>query len=190
MLIKETQLEGLYIINVPVYKDERGCLFESYTKRKYDAVPGIKIHEFNHEIISISNENVFRGFHFQKEPYEQGKLCQVLHGWATDIVVDIRPDSKTYKQVEKIKLGSDIVDGFKKQLWIPSGFAHGFLSHTNNTIFHYKCTQLRIPSAERTINVKEFSFELGFRLDELIMSERDKNGITLKEYEREQNEKV
>jgi len=188
MIVKKTEFEGLFVVLTPVYKDERGYLFECYTKGEYSDIPDFKKYNFVHELVSVSQKNVFRGLHLQEGLFGQGKLAQVLNGEVIDVVVDLRKDSKTYGQHYMTALNNEVQDGYQRQLWIPPGFAHGFLSLYDNTIFHYKCTFPRIPKAERTINVNEFDFDWFF--GSCIMSDKDKSGITLKEYEREQNEKI
>ena len=178
MIIKKTEFDGLFVILTRIHKDERGYLFESYAKNHND-IPGIRLYHFNHEIVSVSNKNVFRGLHFQTQPDSQGKLVQVLSGEVLDVVVDIRKSSKTFGAYYMTALNNEVHEGYQRQLWIPPGFAHGFLSLTDDTVFHYKCTQPREASAERILSIKEFDF--GWNYDELIMSEKDKNGITLGE---------
>jgi dTDP-4-dehydrorhamnose 3,5-epimerase len=183
MIIKKTEFEGLFVILTPVYKDARGYLFECYTVEKHNEIPNIKKYNFIHELVSVSQQNVFRGLHLQVEPYGQGKLAQVLNGEVLDIVVDLRKESITYGQYYITALNNEVHEGYQRQLWIPPGFAHGFLSLCDNTVFHYKCTFPRIPKAERTISINEF--ELGWDFDSFIMSDKDKEGMTLEEFEGE-----
>jgi dTDP-4-dehydrorhamnose 3,5-epimerase len=191
MIIKKTEFEGLYVILTRIHKDERGYLFESYTREEYHKnIPELILHNFDHELVSVSQKDIFRGLHLQIEPYGQGKLCQVLNGEVIDVVVDLRKGSKKYGQYYMAALNNEIHEGYQRQLWIPPGFAHGFLSLQDNTVFHYKCTFPRIPKAERTLHVGDADLKLPWKFKDFIMSEKDKNGMSLIEYEREQNEEI
>lgn len=126
---KGLEFKGLQIITPCVYDDSRGEFFESYNDKHY-----IFDKEFVQDNISISNKNVMRGLHFQnKKP--QAKLVECLNGTIIDFVVDLRNDSQTFGEYFKVELS----DKNHKQLYIPRGFAHGFITFTDNTVFHYKC---------------------------------------------------
>jgi dTDP-4-dehydrorhamnose 3,5-epimerase len=171
--IIKTPIEGLVIVYSDAFKDDRGHLFESYTA-EYKGVVGPDI-SFTHEVVSVSHKDVFRGMHFQIPPFEQGKLVQVLRGSVIDFILDIRPDSKTFGEYYSIILSGHLDHDRNKQVWIPPGVAHGFLSNEYDTVFHYKCTKPRTPTAERTIKFWNIS-------DNWLVSEKDKNAITLEEY--------
>src|SRR5690606_32011166 len=96
---------------------------------------------------SLSHRNVLRGLHLQLQPHAQGKLVHVVRGRVMDVVVDVRPESATYGQHYKVELDGES----KRMLWIPEGFAHGFVSLADGTIFTYKCTRAYDNSSERTI---------------------------------------
>lgn len=190
MIVKKTEFDGLYVILAPIYKDNRGYLFESYTKQKYCDIPGMMLCQFDHELISVSNKDVFRGLHFQEMPHGQGKLCQVLHGEVIDVVVDIRKGSKTFGAYYITTLNNEVHEGYQRQLWIPPGFAHGFLSLHDDTVFHYKCTYPQVLSAERIIHVGDADLKLPWNFNEFIMSEKDKKGMSFKEFKEKINEKI
>ncbi len=141
MNIQQTEIEGLVVIEPSVFEDERGYFFETFSASKYilpDALPFVQDNE------AKSNKGVLRGLHFQKGNAAQGKLVRVVAGSVYDVAVDIRPDSLTYGLWYGIVLsGSN-----KKQLWVPRGFAHGYLVLEDNTIFSYKCDNYYHKEAE------------------------------------------
>ncbi len=136
MKITKTKIEGLLIIEPDIFGDDRGFFVETYNKERY-IENGIDV-DFVQDNLSKSVKGVLRGLHFQKEPYAQGKLVQVVSGSVLDVAVDIRHGSETFGKWESIKLTGDN----KKQFWIPQGFAHGFVALEDDTIFSYKCTNL------------------------------------------------
>ena len=132
MKILETSLSGVLIIEPKVYSDGRGFFLESWNKRLFDKIVGRSI-DFCQDNHSQSSQNVLRGLHYQyKNP--QSKLIRVIKGSVLDVVVDIRKSSQTFGKHLKIILSEEN----KKQLWIPEGFAHGFLTLTENVDFLYK----------------------------------------------------
>ena len=134
MNFKETMIDGLLIISPNVFSDERGYFMESFNKRIIADFIGN--YEFIQDNQSLSGKGVIRGLHFQNPPFHQGKLVRVIKGAVNDVVVDIRKNSSTYGHVFKIKL----TESNFKMLWIPPGFAHGFETLEENTIFAYKVT--------------------------------------------------
>jgi dTDP-4-dehydrorhamnose 3,5-epimerase len=140
----KTHLDGLLVIEPRVFEDSRGFFFESFNHKKFEEyVPNIQFFQDNH---SKSNKGVLRGLHYQIQ-HTQGKLVRVVQGSVFDVAVDIRKSSPTFGQWFGIELsGSN-----KKQLWIPTGFAHGFLTLEDNTEFLYKTTDFYHPDFERSI---------------------------------------
>ncbi|HFO3477547.1 TPA: dTDP-4-dehydrorhamnose 3,5-epimerase, partial [Escherichia coli] len=140
MKIANTKLDGLLVIEPTVYEDERGFFYESYNEKKFMETIGasIKFVQDNH---SKSSKGVLRGLHFQKNPYEQGKLVRCIRGEVYDVAVDIRKDSPTFGQW----FGVNLSDENKKQLWIPEGFAHGFITLSDVAEFVYKTTNYYAP---------------------------------------------
>lgn len=132
MQITKTPLEGLLIIEPRVWKDSRGYFYESYNAKTY-AEAGIDV-TFVQDNQSFSQKGALRGLHAQSMPFEQGKLVRVLQGMVVDVAVDIRKDSPTYGQHFTIELSEEN----HKQLWVPPGFLHGFLTLEDQTIFTYK----------------------------------------------------
>ncbi|HEX5111579.1 MAG TPA: dTDP-4-dehydrorhamnose 3,5-epimerase [Saprospiraceae bacterium] len=141
MKIIETEIQGLLIIEPDVFKDSRGYFQETYVTTKYlfpDAVTFVQDNE------AKSDLGVLRGLHFQKGEAAQGKLVRVVTGSVYDVAVDLRPDSETYG----IPYGIELTGENKKQLWIPRGFAHGYLVLEDDTIFSYKCDNYYNKGAE------------------------------------------
>ena len=135
MEIIKTPLEGLLIVKPDVFEDDRGYFFESYNRNAFLA-QGIAV-DFVQDNESRSKKGVLRGLHFQNPPHAQGKLVRVMRGSVLDVAVDIRKKSPTYGKWSSIMLSGQN----KWMYWIPAGFAHGFLTLEDDTIFFYKCTQ-------------------------------------------------
>jgi len=136
MIVHKTTIDGLVIIEPRVFEDSRGYFYESYNKKIFKEL-GINI-DFIQDNQSFSNKGTLRGLHFQKEPYAQDKLVRVIKGSVLDVAVDLRKESPTYGKWESIILSEDN----KLMFLIPKGFAHGFITLENNTIFQYKCSNV------------------------------------------------
>lgn len=168
MKVTSLKIPDVKIIEPDVFEDQRGFFYESFNQQKFNEAIGENI-AFVQDNHSISKKGVLRGLHYQKAPYEQGKLVRVITGEVFDVAVDIRRDSPTYGQwVSEILSGEN-----KKQLWIPEGFAHGFLSLEDDTVFSYKVTNYYSCNHEVSINpfLKEFSITWP-RL-EYLLSDKD-----------------
>lgn len=145
------ELPDIVIIEPAVYRDERGWFMETFNQRKFEdglsglglPVPGLFVQDNQ----SLSEKSVLRGLHYQLEPFAQGKLVSVCRGAAFDVAVDIRAGSPTFGRW----FGMELNEANKTMLWIPAGFAHGFLSLEDNTIFSYKTTQFYNRESERSI---------------------------------------
>ncbi len=162
-------IEGPLVIQPKVFGDHRGYFFESYSDRDF-AKAGINPN-FVQDNQSLSNKGVLRGLHFQKPPFEQGKLVRVITGAVQDVIVDIRKNSPTYGNSFSIELTEEN----KTMLWIPPGFAHGFCTLEDNTIFSYKCTELYHPEVEDGLFYMDDAFDISWRLDNVQLSEKDKH---------------
>ncbi len=181
----DTFIDGLKVIEMDVYGDERGFFVEEYSKERYEKL--LENVEFVQDNVSKSAKGVLRGLHFQKEPYAQGKLVSVKFGRVFDVAVDLRPSSKTYGEYFSIELSEPVFDGDKwswTQFYIPDGFAHGFLSLEDNTIFSYKCTNYYAPDYDAGImwNDKDVAIEWPKMDIEYNISEKDKKHPTIKEF--------
>ncbi|MCC6186644.1 MAG: dTDP-4-dehydrorhamnose 3,5-epimerase, partial [Chitinophagaceae bacterium] len=134
MNVITTPFEGLLIIEPRVFGDDRGYFFESFNEQVFEAATGFK-NKFVQDNQARSVKNVLRGLHYQNEPIAQTKLLRCLQGSIWDVVVDLRKDSKTYKQWYGIELS----DENKRQFLVPKGFAHGYSVLTDTAEVFYKC---------------------------------------------------
>jgi dTDP-4-dehydrorhamnose 3,5-epimerase len=178
MDFENTYINGLVILTPKVFTDERGCFFESYNKKSFNEAGIDK--EFVQDNESHSTRGTLRGLHFQKGASAQGKLVRVIHGNVLDVAVDIRPDSETFGRYISLELSKEN----KKMLFVPRGFAHGFVCLSEEAILQYKCDNFYDKSAESGINFADpqLSIEWPIPLDELTINERDKNFQTLENY--------
>lgn len=172
----KTPLEGLVEIHPKVFGDDRGYFLETYNDLKFKAA-GLNC-SFVQDNQSKSAKGVLRGLHFQKPPYAQGKLVSVVQGKVLDVVVDIRSYSKTYGQSFQLELNSER----KNMLYVPPGFAHGFLTLEDETIFTYKCTCNYHPESEETILWNDTDLAINWGIENPIISEKDKNGLEFRNF--------
>jgi dTDP-4-dehydrorhamnose 3,5-epimerase len=175
--IEEKEIKGLIEIFPKVFGDQRGFFLETFNESRYNEV--LKNVQFVQDNFSSSNKGVLRGLHFQKPPYSQGKLVQVITGSALDVAVDLRKDSDTYGQHVKVILSSEK----RNQFWIPEGFAHGFLALEDNTIFSYKCTNYYNPQSEVTILWNDRNLKIDWQIDNPIISPKDNKGVLFKDFD-------
>lgn len=182
----ETEIQDLVIIEPTVFEDSRGFFLESYNYNDFKeiGIDNIFIQD-NH---SKSSKGVLRGLHFQKGEFAQAKLVRVLKGAVLDVVVDLRKDSQTFGKYVAIELSEEN----KKMFFIPRGFAHGFLSLTDEVESYYKCDNFYEPQAEDGLvwNDVDLKIEWNFKKynineKELIISEKDKKNKTFFEYKKE-----
>ena len=171
MEIKKTPISGLHIFEPRVFSDSRGAFFESFNRKIFDEATGGQF-QFVQDNQSLSHKNVVRGLHFQNPPYEQGKLVRVIKGSVLDVVVDIRLGSETYGEHFSIELSES--NGL--MLWIPPGFAHGFKSLEEQTIFLYKCTNYYAPQSEGTIRWNDAALNINWGSTDCLVSEKDNIG--------------
>ncbi len=177
MKIIKTPIQGLFVIEPKVHYDDRGYFFESYNKERF-ASHGLDM-EFAQDNESKSSKGVVRGLHFQKPPYAQGKLVRVLQGRVRDVAVDIRKGSPTYGKYYSIELDSEK----KNMFYIPEGFAHGFITLEDNTIFSYKCTNIYNKESEGAIIWNDEAIGIDWNIDNPILSERDRLNPSFKEFD-------
>lgn len=174
MNVISTEIPDVLIVEPKVFGDERGFFFESYSKKRYQEA-GIG-QDFVQDNVSFSSKGILRGLHCQKAGAAQGKLVQVLHGEVYDVAVDIRPGSKTFGKWVGVYLSADN----KRQLWIPPGLAHGFLVTSEKALFSYKCTTYYDPGSEFTLAWDDPDLAITWPMKQVILSEKDKNGMALK----------
>jgi len=170
MKIIETPLKGLLIIEPQVFKDERGYFYESYNQEKFFKAGITDV--FVQDNQSLSQKNVVRGLHFQHPPYAQAKLVRVIKGSVYDVVVDLRKDSPTYGQ----SFGIELTEENFLMLYVPIGFAHGFATLQDNTIFAYKCSAFYNKASEDTILWNDPTLNIDWKVQNPILSEKDKQG--------------
>lgn len=166
-----TVIPDVLVIEPDVFGDERGFFFESFNQKKLDVAIGRKV-EFVQDNHSKSVKGVLRGLHYQLPPYAQGKLVRVVKGEVYDVAVDIRKSSPTFGQW----VGEVLSAENKKQLWIPEGFAHGFLTLTDTAELLYKTSDYYMPESERAIAWNDLSISVEwYGLEtEPVLSNKDK----------------
>ncbi|MCK5026826.1 MAG: dTDP-4-dehydrorhamnose 3,5-epimerase [Candidatus Pacebacteria bacterium] len=180
MKVNKTDIEEVLIISPDMFGDERGYFIESFNTKRYKE---FGIPAFVQEGESKSVQGVLRGLHYQLSPYAQGKLVRVVSGKVLDVAVDIRLGSKTYG-----KYTSHVLSGEnKQQLWIPAGFAHGFLTLSSEAIFSYACMQYYNKESERSIVWNDKDLNIKWGIKNPILSAKDTVGVamTFKEAEKE-----
>ncbi|PKV48767.1 dTDP-4-dehydrorhamnose 3,5-epimerase [Aquimarina sp. MAR_2010_214] len=180
MEIKSTFIDGCFVIKPRVFSDERGSFFESFNQKIFEEITGLKI-DFVQDNQSVSKRGVLRGLHFQTGKYEQAKLVRAVKGEVLDVVVDLRPNSKTYKEHFSIVLN----DHNNFQLFVPRGFAHGFITLSESAIFNYKCDNYYHKSSESGIIYNDPELAIDWKLDvsEIQLSEKDKKLLCFKDLE-------
>lgn len=166
-----TDIPDVFIIQPDVFADERGYFKETYNIKRYFDI-GIG-EQFKQDNISVSKKNVLRGLHYQVGEYAQGKLVQVLKGRVLDVAVDIRFKSPTFGKYVAVELSADN----HLQMWIPVGFAHGFVALEDDTIFSYKCTKVYSKMHERCIRYDDEELNIDWKVKNPIVSEKDLQGI-------------
>ena len=168
MNFRKTEIEGLIIIEPKVFEDDRGYFFESFNKNTF-AKGGIET-EFVQDNQSLSQRGVLRGLHFQTPPHAQAKLIRVINGSVLDVAVDIRKNSPTYGQYQTIELSAKN----KTMFFIPEGFAHGFLTLEDHTVFSYKCSNFYNTSSEDSILWNDKLLNIDWGIKEPLLSKKDK----------------
>lgn len=167
MEIVPLKIPDVLVIKPDVFADERGYFFESFQKEKFDTL-GIK-KNFLQDNESKSQKGVLRGLHYQLPPFAQGKLVRVIKGSVLDVAVDIRKHSLTFGKWVSVVLSEEN----KWMCWIPEGFAHGFISLENETIFSYKCTNIYHKPSERSILWNDSSLNINWGTETPILSPKD-----------------
>ncbi len=171
MEIQQTPLKDCLVLKPSVFKDERGIFYETFNKNTFNNITKLAI-DFVQDNQSISSYGVLRGLHFQSGKMAQAKLVRVIRGEVLDIVVDIRKESQTYGKHFSIILN----DIEHKQLFVPRGFAHGFITLSKESIFSYKCDNFYDKASEGGIIYNDATLKLDWHLPEedFIISEKDK----------------
>jgi len=176
MEVLKTKIPDLYILKPKVFEDQRGYFFESYNKEEFLRL-GID-QNFVQDNESKSMKGVLRGLHYQKPPFTQGKLVRVMRGSVLDVAVDLRKNSPTYGQWSSVELTQDN----KWMYWVPPGFAHGFVTLEDNTVFFYKCTNVYNKASEGSIRWNDPDLNINWNIDNPILSEKDQQASLFKDF--------
>ena len=171
----KTNIEGVVILQPRIFKDARGYFFESFKESEFQE--NVCRTTFVQDNESYSSYGVVRGLHFQKPPYSQAKLVRVIKGAVLDVAVDLRPNSPTYKQWIAVELSAEN----KKQLMIPRGFGHGFVTLTDDVEFLYKADNFYAPEADGSIRWNDPELNIDWGTESPILSDKDANAPFLKD---------
>lgn len=183
MNVIKTDIPDVLIFEPKVFGDDRGFFFESFSQKVFEEAVGRKV-DFVQDNHSKSCKGVLRGLHFQQEPYTQGKLVRCVVGEVFDVAVDLRERSLTFGKWVGVNLSAQN----KKQLWIPEGFAHGFLTLSDTVEFLYKTTNYYHPESEITISWNDSKLNIHWGIEDTPQtSEKDKKGISFEQYIQEKN---
>ena len=173
MQVEHTKIPDVLLIKPKVFRDERGFFLESWNERSFTSAVGREV-RFVQDNHSRSMRGVLRGLHYQADPMAQAKLITVMRGRIFDVAVDIRPDSATYGQW----VGEELSDETREMLWIPEGFAHGFLVLSEFADVLYKTNNFYSPAHERCIRWDDAALDVRWPLAgmEIIVAEKDRRG--------------
>lgn len=174
-VVKEV-LNGVKLLAPNVFTDDRGYFSETYNKAVLNDLIGEV--DFVQDNQSLSQKGVLRGLHFQNPPFSQGKLVRVMDGEVQDVVVDLRKDSSTYGKYFSVVLSADNF----LSLWVPPGFAHGFLTLKNNTIFSYKVSAYYNKESEGCIKWDDSLLAIPWMLTKVSVSKKDQEGVFFKDF--------
>lgn len=179
MEVIKTTINGVYILEPRIFRDDRGYFFESFSQREFEEKIG-KIN-FVQDNESKSSYGVMRGLHFQRPPYTQSKLVRCVKGAVLDVAVDIRKGSPTYGQHVAVELTADN----HRQFFIPRGFAHGFAVLSDEAIFQYKCDNFYAPQADGGISILDASLNIDWQIptEKAILSEKDTKHPLLQDFD-------
>jgi dTDP-4-dehydrorhamnose 3,5-epimerase len=177
MIVEETKLKGCFIVTPRVFNDERGYFFESFNKNTFNKLINTEVN-FVQDNESFSSKGVLRGLHYQLGEHAQAKLVRVIKGQVLDVAVDIREASATFGEYVAVELTEDN----KKQLFVPRGFAHGFIVLSDTAIFSYKCDNFYNKESEGGIIYNDKDLNIDWKLEEkdFKVSEKDLVLPTLK----------
>ena len=178
MKIEETPLQDCYLIHDTVFEDGRGYFFESFNAKKFESLIGINV-QFVQDNQSASTYGVLRGLHMQTGENAQAKLVRVLEGSVLDVAVDLRKDSTTFGNAFALELTAIN----HKQLYIPRGFAHGFVVLSEKAVFFYKCDNYYSKESELGIMYNDPDLKIDWQLpqDDLVLSDKDNKNFYLKD---------
>lgn len=170
MIFKETDLQGAYVIELEEFRDERGFFARAWCQKEFND------HALNSRVVQANlsyNEKkaTLRGMHYQVAPHEESKLVRCIKGAIFDVIIDMRPESSTYKDWIGVELSSEN----RKMLYVPEGFAHGFQTLEDHTEVFYQVTEFYTPGAERGARYNDPAFQIDWPLEVCVVSEKDAN---------------
>ena len=167
----ETNLKGCFILEPTIYSDDRGFFYESFNNKSFSTLIGANVN-FMQDNQSFSTNGVLRGLHYQVGEYAQAKLVRVLQGKVIDVAVDLRQNSDTFGQ----HISVELTEENKKQLFVPRGFAHGFVVLSKTATFFYKCDNYYNKESEGGIIYNDDTLKIDWKIPEdlLVVSEKDK----------------
>lgn len=178
MNIKSLKIESVKLLTPKLFQDYRGFFYESFNSKIFSSLLGENV-SFVQDNHSRSSKFVLRGLHYQKPPYEQGKLVRVTTGEVFDVAVDVRPNSLTFGHW----VGEHLSDKNQNQLWIPPGFAHGFLVLSDYADFLYKTTNYYNKESEMCIRYDDPDLAINWPSKKnIILSQKDKEGLLLNNF--------
>lgn len=178
MIFSETKLSGAYVIDIKKIEDERGFFARIWDKNEFSKM-GLNS-EFVQTSISLNTKKgTIRGMHYQTKPYEETKIVRCTKGKIFDVIVDLRPDSKTFKDWFSVELSADNY----KMLYVPKGIAHGFQTLEDSTEVTYQISQFYMPKFSKGIKWNDDTLNIKWPIKSIIISERDKSFVTLIESE-------
>jgi dTDP-4-dehydrorhamnose 3,5-epimerase len=170
MIFTKTKLQGTIIIEIEKKEDDRGFFARAWCKNEFEE-HGLAFNPVQANIAFSKTKGILRGMHYQIAPHEEAKLIRCIRGAIYDVIIDLRPDSSTYKQWIGVELGEDNY----KMLYIPEGFAHGYQALTDNTEVYYQVSQFYSPKSERGVRWDDPAFGINWlEIDKRIVSEKDK----------------
>lgn len=170
MIFHETKLKGAFIIDIKKIEDERGFFGRSWCKKEFDA-HGLNSNAVQANVSFNKKKGTLRGMHYQEAPYSETKTIRCTSGAIYDVIIDIRPDSETYMDWTGVELTEERF----RMLYIPEGFAHGFITLKGHTSVHYMVTAFYTPGAERGIRYDDPAFNINWPVNPAIISEKDQN---------------
>tara|TARA_B100000035_G_C21036486_1_gene571258 strand:- start:2161 stop:2697 length:537 start_codon:yes stop_codon:yes gene_type:complete len=176
MKIIKTIFESVFLVSMDIHNDSRGFFFESYNEINLNSLLNSKI-KFVQDNHSYSKKSVIRGLHFQSDPHQQDKLIRVAKGEIYDVVVDVRRNSNTFGSWHAEILSSEN----NYQLWVPKGFAHGFVVTSDDAVVLYKTTDYYHPECEKTIIYNDPEIGIRWPIEIKNLSNKDSKGVTLKD---------
>jgi dTDP-4-dehydrorhamnose 3,5-epimerase len=177
MNVETYPIQGVKLVSLNVFNDARGYFFESFNRAKLAEIAGI-VDDFVQDNESCSVRDVVRGLHMQAPPFDQAKLVRVLKGEVLDVIVDVRKNSPTYGRHLKFSLKAD-----KKQiLYVPSGFAHGFKTITDECVFQYKCSNYYNKSSELAIRWNDPDLNIDWASSNPLLSDKDREAPFFKDF--------